>query len=269
MRALLLLLVPATALARPSLPGWKHVTHVSKCHVRVEAAPDAEKEALLLRARKQLHSTEVTLWDIGDAVRSVDIPAVPGHPRALEGPTARKAATDFVLANASLFGIEPKLDKLKPRETEQDENNGGWTAAGEITRTFEGVEQTERYVVTFDSDGHIASVKLGPERVLPAVPLCKTTPLRPTDPKVATSLLGQKLIVHAIGRDLDGGVVTLKNIGKRYPAVILFGDKELARVIAVEVKSLDKKLARATWTYYVDGDSGAVLEQHVQAPPDL
>ena len=268
MRALLLLLVPATALARPSLPIWKHVTAVSKCHLRVEAAPDAEKEALLVRARKQLHSTEVTLWDVGDAVRSVDVPAVPGHPRTLSGRAAQKAATDYLAVNAKLFGIEPPLDKIKPTSAEATDA-GGWTTAGQIMRTFEGVEQTERYVITFDSDGHISNIKLGPDRVLPAVPLCGRTTLRPADPKVIAGIIGQKLIVHAIGRDLDGGVVTPKNIGKRYPAVILVGDKDVARVIAVEVKSLDKQLARATWTFYVDGDSGAVLEQHVNAPPDL
>jgi len=266
---LLLLLVPATAFARPALPMWKHVTALSKCRVHVDAAPEPEKQALLLRARKQLHATEVTLWELGDSVRSVDIPAIPGHPRKLSGPGAKKAASDFLVKNASLFGIEPKLDKLKPKDTEETADEGGWTATGAITRTFEGLVQTEPYTVIFDSDGHVASVKLGPQRVLPAVPLCKKTPLAPSSPKVIANVLGQKLVVHAIGRDLDGGVVTAKNVGKRHPAVILHGDAEIARTIAVEVKSADKKLAAASWTFYVDGDTGEVLEQRVHAPPDL
>jgi hypothetical protein len=268
MRALLLLLIPATALARPALPAWKHVTIVSKCGARLEPAPAAEKEALLLQARKQLHATEVTLWDLGDAVRSVDVPAVPGHPRTLSGRAAQKAATNYLAAHAKLFGIEPRLDKIKPHAAEATDA-GGWTTAGDITRTFDGLTETEKYVITFDTDGHIATVRMGPTRLLPAVPICKKTTLRPTDPRVLTNVFGQRLIVHAIGRDLDGGVATAKTIGKRYPIVIQHGDYEIVRAIAVEVKSADRKLARASWTFYVDGDTGAMLEQSINAPPDL
>ncbi len=268
MRALLLLLVPAIASARPALPVWKHVAPVTKCRVRVEAAPDPEKQDLLLKARKRFVATEVTLWDLGDSVRQVEVPAVPGHPRKLSGPAARKVASEFLVANASLFGLEPKLDKIAAKDVEETAD-GGYTVAGAIARTFEGLAETGAYNVAIDADGHVATVKLGPSRVLPAVPLCKTTTLRPADPKVTAGIIGAKLVVHAIGRDLDGGTVTAKTIRKRYPAVILHGDSELARVIAVEVKSADKKLERVTWTFFVDGDSGEVLEQHVDAPPDL
>lgn len=267
MRALLLLLIPATALARPSLPAWKHVSAVTRCHVRVEPASDAEKTDLLVKARKQFHATEVTLSDLGDGVRQVDVPAVPGHPRKLSGPAARKLASDFLVANANMFGLAPKLDKIEPKDIEETAD-GGYTIAGAITRTFEGLTETGAYLVTIDSDGHVASAKLGPARVLPAVALCKTT-VRPTDGKVVANLIGVKLEVHAIGRVLDGGTITAKSIRKRYPKVIQHGDTELARVIAVEVKSADPKLARVTWTFYVDGESSEVLEQHVDAPPDL
>jgi hypothetical protein len=269
MRALFLLLVPATAFARPSLPAAKHVTIVSKCGARLEPAPQAEQEDLRLRARKQLRATEVTLWDLGDSVRSVDVPALPGHPRTLSGRAAQKAASDYLVTNAKLFGLEPRLDKIKSTSAEENTERGGWTIAGKITRTFEKLTETEGYTITFDTDGHIASVRMGPTRLLPAVPLCKKTTLRPSDPAVLRTVIGQPLVVHAIGRDLDGGVVTLKNIGRRYPIVIQHGDTELVRAIAVEVKSSNKALARASWTFYVDGDTGAMLEQSINAPPDI
>lgn len=262
------MLVPAIAQARPTLPTWKHVTVVTKCRVRVEAAPDAAKQDLLVRARKQFGATEVTLSDLGDGVLQVDVPAVPGHPRKLSGPAARKLATDFLVAKASLFGLVPKLDKIEAKDVEETAD-GGYTVGGAITRTFDGLVETGAYIVTIDSDGHVASAKLPSPRVLPAVALCKTTTLRPTDAKVAGNLLGMKLEVHAIGRILDGGTLTAKSIKKRYPTVILHGDRELARVIAVDVKSADPKLAHVSWTFFVDGDTGEVLEQHVDAPPDL
>src|SRR5690242_21335865 len=130
MRALFLLLVPATAFARPSLPAAKHVTIVSKCGARLEPAPEAEQEDLRLQARKQLRATEVTLWDLGDSVRSVDVPALPGHPRTLSGRAAQKAATSYLVANAKLFGIAPRLDKIKPHAAESTDA-GGWTTAGD------------------------------------------------------------------------------------------------------------------------------------------
>ena len=268
MRSLLLLLVPAIAYGRPALPTWRHVTAVSKCRVRLDAAPDAEQKELLVTARKKLGATEVTLWDLGDSVRTAELPAAPTGSRALTGPAARKAAHDFIVARASLFGLVPAVDKIVPKETEQD-TDGRWSAAGEITRTFEGLKQTESYLVSFDDDGHVAKVDLGPTRVLPAVPLCKVTPLTPRDPRVIANVIGTKLVVHAIGRDLDGGTVTAKSIGKRYPTVIIHDGNEVARVIAVEVKSADPKLARASWTFYVEGDTGEVLDQREHAPPDL
>jgi hypothetical protein len=249
-QALLLLLL---------LPTWKHITIVSKCGARLEPAPQAEQENLRLEARKQLRATEVTLWDLGDSVRSIDVPALP----------AQKAASDYLVTHAKLFGLEPRLDKIKSTSAEENTERGGWTIAGKITRRFEGLTETEGYTITFDTDGHIASVRMGPTRLLPAVPLCKKTTLRPSDPAVLRTVIGQPLVVHAIGRDLDGGVVTAKSIGKRYPIVIQHGDYELVRAIAVEVKSSNKALARASWTFYVDGDTGAMLEQSIDAPPDL